>query len=94
MSAQPNLNSPANAPGPQGKSGVSERDSCMFGGEAHLYRMFVINRRHIRQFALLVCFMVFCVVFAEQELPATANVPELSKNLRKFNGLSYKLGLG
>ena len=42
--------------------------------------------QYIRQFALVVCVMVFCVVSTGQELPTTASVPELSKNPRKFDG--------
>jgi hypothetical protein len=42
--------------------------------------------QQIRQFALLACVMVFCVVSTGQELPTTASFPALSKNPRKFDG--------
>jgi hypothetical protein len=41
---------------------------------------------YIRQFALLVCVMLSCIVSTGQELPTAASVTELSKNPRNFNG--------
>jgi hypothetical protein len=42
--------------------------------------------QYIRQFIVLLCAMVFCVVSTGQQLPTVASVTALSKNSRNFDG--------